>query len=323
MFINGRISGAIKRNDSFHSSLQHPQLPVNMSLPYYAGQPSVSSSPYRPGTADSSWEQSRPSTTMGDARPDLFAHTAPGTAPSQLRLEALPSSQPSATSNGPADLYLGSNAITPRQGSFSRGQIDGGAQFATTGAMNSFDHSVPAMVSTDTPRATHFGNSGGTLAGSQPTFASPTHPAAWASPVQPQTDTMTYSRYAYPTHTGTSSWAAQSGMPLSMSQSVIYDSSSSSTNTSPNRSQTTYYDMSSDPFDPTGYSSHMASHAYPMYGASTSKIGGAGAYMAAPPPPEYQPEEIDSMLNQVSSLYKTANTKKMAEFYRDKWARMW
>lgn len=130
---------------------------------------------------------------------------------------------------------------------------------------------------------------------------------------------MAYNRYAYPSQTGSSSWASPAGM--SMSQSVIYDSSSSA-NTSPNRSQS-YYDMPSDHFDHAGYASHMSgSHTYPMYGASTSKMGVSSAYIAAPQP-EYQPDEIDSMLNQVSSLYKTANTKKMAEFYRDKWARMW
>ncbi|KAF6767258.1 DNA-binding RFX-type winged-helix domain protein [Kalmanozyma brasiliensis GHG001] len=287
----------------------------------YAGQASASGSPYRPGTADSSWEQSRPS-TMGEARPDLFAHAAPSSTPSQLRLDSLPASQSSTVGGTPADVFLGANAITPRQTTFSRGPMEVGPHFATSGAMDSFQHGVPAMVPSDTPRAAHFGStsSSSTLVGTQPTFASPTHPSVWASPVQQQSESMAYSRYAYPTQTGAGSWTTPGGMPMSMSQSVIYDSSSS-TNTSPNRSQA-YYDVSGDHFDHSGYSSHMASQTYPMYGPSTSKMGSAGAYVAAPQP-EYQPEEIDGMLNQVSSFYKTANTKKMAEFYRDKWARMW
>ncbi|CDU25828.1 related to RFX1-major transcriptional repressor of DNA-damage-regulated genes [Sporisorium scitamineum] len=300
-----------------------------MSAPYYTGQASASDSPYRPGTADSAWEQSRPS-TMGEARPDLFAHTATAAAPSSsssshFRPEPLLPSQSPAIGGSQAGAYLGANVVTPRQTAFPRDQMDAGAHLSTPGAIDSFDHGVQAMVPTDTLRAAHFGSSSA-LVGPQHTFAHATS-SAWPGTMQhqhqqqhqqPQSESMTYSRYAYPSQTGSSAWASPAGM--SMSQSVIYDSSSSA-NTSPNRSQT-YYDMSSDHFDHAGYASHMGSHTYPVYGASTSKMGASSAYIAAPQP-EYQPEEIDSMLNQVSTLYKTANTKKMAEFYRDKWARMW
>ncbi|CBQ72496.1 conserved hypothetical protein [Sporisorium reilianum SRZ2] len=307
-----------------------------MSAPYYTGQASASDSPYRPGTADSSWEQSRPS-TMGEARPDLFAHSASGvasttTSSSQFRPEPLLPSQSPAIGGSQAGVYLGANVVTPRQTAFPRDQMDAGAHFSAPGAMDSFDHGVQAIVPTDTPRAAHFGggsSSSSALVGPQHTFAAAAS-SGWPSamqqqphhphphPQQQQSESMAYNRYAYPSQTGSSSWASPAGM--SMSQSVIYDSSSSA-NTSPNRSQS-YYDMSSDHFDHPSYASHMGSHTYPMYGASSSKMGASSAYISAPQP-EYQPEEIDSMLNQVSTLYKTANTKKMAEFYRDKWARMW
>ncbi|GAC95296.1 hypothetical protein PHSY_002871 [Pseudozyma hubeiensis SY62] len=290
-------------------------------MPYYTGQAGSSDSPYRPGTADSSWEQPRPS-TMEHARPDLFAHMPPvSTSSSQHRPEPVQASQHQSVSDSAQNLYLGANVITPRQTSFPRDQIDAGVQFSTVGATDGFGHNVQALMPADTPRAAHFGNSSnsnaGAMVGAQHSFA-PVASAAWPSTLPQQPDSMGYSRYAYPSQTSSGSWASQTG--TSMSQSVIYESSSS-TNASPNRSQT-YYDLSSDHFDHSGYASHMNTHSYPMYGASTSKLGGTNAYMSAPQP-DYQPEEIDSMLNQVSSLYKTANTKKMAEFYRDKWARMW
>ena len=300
-----------------------------MSAPYHTGQVGSSDSPYRPSTADSAWEQSRPS-TMGEARSDFFAHTATGavssisSSSSQFRSEPLLASQPSAISTAQTNGYLDANVITPRQGAFPRDQMDAGTHFSTPGAMDTFDHGVQHIVPTDTPRAAPFGTSGAVV-GAQHSFA-PATSSGWPSALQqhqqqqhqPQSDSMAYSRYAYPSQTGASSWASPAGM--SMSHSVIYDSSSSA-NTSPNRSQT-YYDMSSDHFDHSSYASHMGTYTYPTYGPSTSKIGTSSQYMAAPQP-EYQPEEIDSMLNQVSTLYKTANTKKMAEFYRDKWARMW
>ncbi|TKY86542.1 hypothetical protein EX895_004691 [Sporisorium graminicola] len=311
-----------------------------MSAPYYSGQASTSSdSPYRPGTADSVWEQSR-SSSMGEARPDLFAHTTTGAAPSSsssshFRPEPLLPSQSSAIGGSQAGVYFGANVVTPRQTAFPRDQIDAGAHFSTPGVMDSFDHGVQAMVPTETPRAAHFGGGSSALVGTPHTFAAPTS-SAWPStvqqqqqqqqqqhqhqqhPQQQQSESMAYNRYAYPSQGSSSSWASPAG--LSMSQSIVYDSSSSA-NTSPNRSQT-YYDMPKEQFDHTGYASHMGSHNYPMYGTSTSKMGPSSAYISAPQP-EYPPEEIDSMLNQVSTLYKTANTKKMAEFHRDKWARVW
>ena len=152
--------------------------------------------------------------------------------------------------------------------------------------------------------------------GAQHTFSSATASTWPAAMQQQQSDPIGYSRYAYPTQAGTSSWHAGGEL-----QNVVYDTSSSSTNANLSRSQP-YYEMSSDHFDYGSYPSHMGTHSYPLYGPSTSKVAGSTAYMAATQT-EYQPEEIDSMLNQVSTLYKTANTKKMAEFYRDKWARMW
>lgn len=286
-----------------------------MSAPYYTGQTSASGSPYRPGTADSSWDQSRPS-TMTDSRPDLYAHMTTGATSSQLRPEPLQSTQQSAMGGAQMGSYLGPNVVTPRQSAFPRDQVDSSSQFGTTAAMDGFDHGTQSVMPTDTSRAAHFGASSGISVGSQHTFAATS--STWPTTMQQQSDSIAYHRYAYPTQTGTSSWSNPGSM--SMSQNVIYDTSSSA-NTSPNRSQT-YYDMSSDRFDHSGYTSHMSSHTYPMYGASTSKMGSSSAYVSASQP-EYQPEEIDSMLNQISTLYKTANTKKMAEFYRDKWARMW
>lgn len=253
-----------------------------------------------------------------ETRPDMYAHMTAATASSQLRPEPLQPTQQSVIGGPHMGVYLGPNVVTPRQSAFPRDQVDSGSHFGTAATMDGFDHGAQGVMPTDTPRAAHFaGGSSGMSVGSQHTFAS-TASSTWPTTMQQPSDAVAYNRYAYPTQTGTSSWSTPGAM--SMSQNVIYDTSSSA-NTSPNRSQT-YYDMSGDHFDHSGYSSHMGSHTYPMYGPSTSKLGGSTAYVAASQP-EYQPEEIDSMLNQVSTLYKTANTKKMAEFYRDKWARMW
>lgn len=294
-----------------------------MSAPYYTtGQNSASGSPYRPGTADGSWDQSRPS-TLGETRQDMYAQLPSDSTSSQLRPEPLQPTQQAAVGGVQMGAYLGQNVVTPRQSAFSRDQIDGPAHFGAPGGMDSFDHGTQGVMPADTPRAAHFGGSSVfdpskmSMAGAH-TFAHATT-SAWPNAMQQHSDAAAYSRYAYPTQTGTSSWSNPGGM--SMSHNVIYDTSSSSANTSPNRSQT-YYDMSGDQFDHSAYGSHIGAHTYPMYGASTSKMGGSGAYVASSQS-EYPPEEIDSMLNQVSTLYKTANTKKMAEFYRDKWARMW
>ncbi|SAM81597.1 related to RFX1-major transcriptional repressor of DNA-damage-regulated genes [Ustilago bromivora] len=296
-----------------------------MSAPYYTGQGSASGSPYRPGTADVSWDHSRPS-TVGETRQDMYAQMpADGsTSSQQLRPEPLqPTQQHAEVVGGQMGAYLGQNVVTPRQSVFPRGQIEGSSHFGVQGAMDSYDHAAQGVMPADTPRAAHFGGGGFdtskmNMAGAH-TFAPATN-SAWPSTFQQHSaDATAYSRYTYPTQTGSSSWSTSAGM--SMSHNIIYDTCSSSANTSPNRSQT-YYDMSGDQFDHSNYGSHMGSHTYPMYGDSTSKMGSSGAYISASQP-EYPPEEIDSMLDQVSTLYKTANTKKMAEFYRDKWARMW
>lgn len=291
-----------------------------MSGPYYTGQSSASGSPYRPGTADGSWDQGRVS-NMGETRQDLYGHMPAGTVASQARPEALQSTQQPALGGAQMGVYLGQNVVTPRQTAFSRDQLDGASHFGTMGAMGTYDHSTAGVMPTDTPRAAHYGGSSTFDAskmsmGSAHALNSATS-STWPT-MQQTSDSAAYNRYAYPAQTGTSSWSTPGGM--SMSQNVIYDTSSSA-NTSPNRSQT-YYDMSSDHFDQSGYASHMGAHSYSMYAPSSSKMGSSGNYISASQP-EYQPEEIDSMLNQVSTLYKTANTKKMAEFYRDKWARMW
>ena len=274
---------------------------------------------------------------MEHARPDLFAH-APA-APLSLsypRPEPLQASQTSAMGGSQTGNYLGANVVTPRQAFFSRDHIDASAQFPTMDTMENFAHNTQTTMPAAMPRAAQFGSGSGSgigigggnsssssssssaVVGSQHTFA-PATTTTWSSSMQQQPDSIAYSRYAYPSQAGANPWATPG--VTTMSQSVIYDSSSS-THTSPNRSQT-YYDMpSSEHFDHASNAFHTGTHMYPVYGPSTSKIGGPGTYISAPQP-EYQPEEIDSMLNQVSSLYKAANTKKMAEFYRDKWARMW
>ncbi|KAJ1020628.1 hypothetical protein NDA16_004021 [Ustilago loliicola] len=259
---------------------------------------------------------------MGETRQDLYAQMPADATSSQLRPEPLQPTQQAAVGGAHMGAYLGQNVVTPRQAVFPRDQIDGSAHFGAPEAMDGYDHGAQGIMPADTPRAAHFGGSGAfdaskmSVAGAH-TFA-PTTNSAWPNTMQQQSDAAAYSRYAYPTQAGASSWLTPGG--ISMSHNVIYDTSSSA-NTSPNRSQT-YYDMPGDQFDHASYGSHMGAHTYPTYGASTSKMGSSGAYIASSQP-EYPPEEIDSMLNQVSTLYKTANTKKMAEFYRDKWARMW
>ncbi|PWN53627.1 hypothetical protein IE53DRAFT_366173 [Violaceomyces palustris] len=64
--------------------------------------------------------------------------------------------------------------------------------------------------------------------------------------------------------------------------------------------------------------------AYP----SPSSFVGQGYGMPGPSDQDafHQPldaDEIESLLTQISSMYKNASTKKNAEFYRDKWARVW
>ena len=294
-----------------------------MSLPYYADEASVSSSPYRPGTADGSWGQARGSIASSETQQDYYAHLpSAGNTSSQLRPEPLQPAQQSAMGSSQIGVYLGPNVVTPRQSTFSRDQVDGAAHFTATGTIDDFSHGAQNVMSTDTPRAAHFGGNGvfdpSKMSPSNSQGFGSTTSSTWPAMQQPS-DHSAYARYAYAAQSHPGPWSASPGM--SMSQNVIYDTSSSSANTSPNRSQN-YYDMSGDQFDHGGYASHMGSHAYSTWGSSASKAGGSGAYMSASQP-EYQPEEIDTMLNQVSTLYKTANTKKMAEFYRDKWARMW
>nr|CDI53067.1 putative protein [Melanopsichium pennsylvanicum 4]SNX84584.1 related to RFX1 \ len=286
-----------------------------MSVPYYTGQTSSFDSPYRPGTADNSWEQSR-SSSIGDERPELYAHMTAGTTSSLPRPEPLQPTLQSAMGGAQMGVYLGPNAVTPRQSAFPRDQVESETHFGAAGGMDGFDHCGQGVMPTDTPRAAHFSAASTMGMGAQHAFATTHHTVP--TNMQQSYDTAAYNRYGYPAQTATSSWSAPEGM--SMSQNVIYDTSSSA-NTSPNRSYT-YHDVSGDHYNHSGYTSHMSSHTCPIYGPSTSKLGAASAYVPASQP-EYQPEEIDAMLNQVSTLYTTANTKKMAEFYRDKWARMW
>lgn len=286
-----------------------------MSLPYYADEASVSGSPYRPGTSDSSWGHGRQS-TAGESQQDYNLHVSTAGPSSHLRPEAFHSAQQSAMGGPQANVYLGANSVTPRQSTFSRDQVDSGLQYPTEGPLSSFGHGAPNAMSTDTPRAASFSSSGGLDAAGHHSFGSVAS-SGW--PNMPQTaDASAYNRYVYAAQSYPGPWSTPSNM--SMSQNVIYDTSSSSANTSPNRSQA-YYDMSSDHLDHVGYSSQMGAHGFSMYGASSSKMP-SGSYLSSSQP-EYPAEEIDNMLNQVSTLYKTANTKKMAEYYRDKWARMW
>ncbi|SPO26080.1 related to RFX1  len=225
---------------------------------------------------------------MADNRPDLYAHMTTGATSSQLRPEPLQSTQQSALGGAQMGSYLGPNVVTPRQSAFPRDQVDSSSQFGTTAAMDGFDHGTQSVMPTDTPRAAHFGASSGVSVGSQHTFAATS--STWPTTMQQQSDTMAYHRYAYPTQTGTSSWSTLAACPCRKTSSTTLR-----------------------PPQTPAQTDHRP---------STSKMGSSSAYVSASQP-EYQPEEIDSMLNQISTLYKTANTKKMAEFYRDKWARMW
>lgn len=123
-----------------------------------------------------------------------------------------------------------------------------------------------------------------------------------------------FGRSVYTTMPPTASYSSEAitGIP---SAQLTYESPSS-TNVSPTRTPN-YYDMSSGAF------SHSNHPQYAFHEGAPSSEGSMTNPYGMMPSPQFQGQDVEGMLEQVSQLYKNANTKKMAEFYRDKWARMW
>ncbi|EPQ29285.1 uncharacterized protein PFL1_03040 [Pseudozyma flocculosa PF-1] len=293
-----------------------------------AGQPYDYSQPPRPS-----------SQTLEDSRMDFgsYASSSSGSdfryASSHHRPDALPSLQPPSTGSSQMSLLFGSNATTPRQSAFTREQIDRPPQLSlamsqygsASGAANQtsssssampmrmsyFDGGVGTMASGDMSGGASFSDPSRSMqlpAASSSSLATSSTAAAWQ---QSSLHRTSYNSLGSSSQSGYASSDA-GGMMLPSSTAFAYDSSSE--NNSPIRPPG-YYDASSA----AGHVSYAGPHSYASaYGSKGLEQAYGGGH-----PSEVSITDIDNALSQISTLYKSATTKKNAEFYRDKWARIW
>lgn len=258
---------------------------------------------------------------VDQARMDAHAYSSTDVRYSSLhRPEHLQSLQPSSVTSHGAFLS-GSNATTPRQSAFSRDQVDraGQSPVAMPQSMYASSSSTSSM-----PSAVRFGyfdaadsgltdDTGTGLGGGS--LASAASSSAWHhSSMSSSTASAHRSAFVGMPTSAQGGYGSAETMGYPTSNTFAYDTSSSESN-SPNRPQQ-YYDVTGAQL------SYPQSSGYAMPYGSSSRGMVAHAYGTLPPV-DISTSDIDAMLNQISTLYKTANTKKNAEFYRDKWARIW
>ncbi|PWY99910.1 hypothetical protein BCV70DRAFT_206878 [Testicularia cyperi] len=323
-----------------------------MSLPPFYNP---DDSPYRPATADSTWtsagieggnsstgvgyssgitsnlttgdgpavnDTSLTNSNMGQFKQDFPVLSLSGRHAQFQRPDQLQTLQPTVASGSHMGMFMSSNATTPRQSNFPRDQVDRTPQ--QSGPTLQQD---AANVAPSEPLRLGYMPGSDTGASQQASMSAAQRYASWAWNSAPSHFTTTSAAYGRPMYTGMpmSTSLPPSEALMGMSTSHLGFDATSSTHTSPQRMPHPYESAASHMGAPSSYG-------YGYYGVGSASSSASSSSKSLIPQQdgyvpmgqlEYSAGDIDSMLGQVSTLYKNANTKKMAEFYRDKWARIW
>ncbi|KAN0064460.1 hypothetical protein ACQY0O_002085 [Thecaphora frezii] len=297
---------------------------MSQQQPPYQGPSNPSSRPA--GTYD--YQQSRYSQMMEDSRMDFGSYATSGSDfryASHHRPDPLPSLQPpSGAGSSQISLLSSSNATTPRQSAFARDQVDRPPQLSLAMPQSMYGSANPSSSSSSTMpaqmRLSYFDSGAGPMTANDlngTSFADPSRPVQLPSSSSPapaawQQSSLHRTAYHAIGSSSQSGYASSDagGMMLPSTATFAYDSASESN--SPIRPPG-YYDAAGTHF------SYAGSHSYAsMYGGKGGMDQGYTGSHA-----EVSTTDIDNALTQISALYKSATTKKNAEFYRDKWARIW